>query len=60
MVGATFGISRPSQRDMPQPADFGGFYYDLAFKLLEYCAVTAVICQWSPQPLRKVPTLAMD
>jgi hypothetical protein len=43
---------------MPQPADFGRFYYDPASNLLAYCAVTAGICQRLPQPLRKVPTLA--
>jgi hypothetical protein len=44
--------------DMPQPADFGGFYYDPASNLLAYRIVTAAMCQWSPQPLRKFPTLA--
>jgi hypothetical protein len=42
---------------MSQPADFGGFYYDSASYLLAYCAVMATICQWSPHPLHKVPTL---
>jgi hypothetical protein len=43
---------------MPQPAEFDGFYYDPASNLLAYHAVTAVICQRSPPPLREVPTLA--
>jgi hypothetical protein len=42
---------------MPQPADFGGFYYDPASNLLAYRAVMATICQLSPQPLHEVPTL---
>jgi hypothetical protein len=42
---------------MPQLADFGGFYYDLALNLLAYQAVTAMICQRSSQPLYEVPTL---
>jgi hypothetical protein len=64
MVGATVGILQPSQHDMSRDfplyatADFGGFYYDLASNLLAYRNVTAVICQWSPQPLRKLPALA--
>jgi hypothetical protein len=43
MVGATVGISRPTQLDMPralpdmpQPAGFGGFYCDPASNLLAY------------------------
>jgi hypothetical protein len=44
--------------NMPQPAEFDGFYYDPASNLLAYHAVTAVICQRSPPPLREVPTLA--
>jgi hypothetical protein len=43
---------------MPQPADFGGFYFDPASNLLAYRDVMATICQWSPQPLRELPTLA--
>jgi hypothetical protein len=34
-------------RDMPQPADFGGFF-----------SVPSAICQRSPKPLRKVPRIA--
>jgi hypothetical protein len=45
MNGTTVGISRPSQRDRPQPVDFGRFYYDPAFNLLAYRAVTAAIFQ---------------
>jgi hypothetical protein len=58
MVGATVCISQQSQREMPQLADFGRFYHDPAYNLLAYCVVTAAICQWLPQPLRKFPTLA--
>jgi hypothetical protein len=43
--------------NMPQLADFGGFYYDPASNILAYCAVMA-ICHRSPQTLCKVPTLA--
>jgi hypothetical protein len=43
---------------MPQRADFGGFYYDRSSDLLAYHAVTAAICQRSPQTLRELPTLA--
>jgi hypothetical protein len=65
-VGTTVGISRPSQRaifqgtlpGMPQLADFDGFYYDRSSNLLAYRAVTAAICQRSPQTLRELPTLA--
>jgi hypothetical protein len=32
---------------MPQPADFGGFFF-----------VPATICQRSPKPLREVPRIA--
>jgi hypothetical protein len=43
---------------MPQLADFGGLYYELASKLLAYRALTAPICQrLLPQPLHEVPTL---
>jgi hypothetical protein len=38
---------------MPEPADFGGFYYYRASNPLAYCAVTAAICQ-----LRELPTFA--
>jgi hypothetical protein len=41
--------------DMPQPADFGGFYFDPATDLLAYPAVTAVICPRSSQPLHELP-----
>jgi hypothetical protein len=62
MVGATVGILRPSQRDIPKDfaryATAGGFYYDRASNLLAYRAVTAAICQRSPIPLRELPTLA--
>jgi hypothetical protein len=34
-------------RDMPQPADFGGFF-----------SGSSAICQWSPKPLREVPRIA--
>jgi hypothetical protein len=44
--------------DMPQPADFGGFYCNPASNLLTYRTVTAAVCQRSPQPLCVVPTLA--
>jgi hypothetical protein len=43
---------------MPQPADFGIFYDEPASNLLAYRAVMVAICQRSPQPLGKVPTLA--
>jgi hypothetical protein len=43
---------------MPQLADFGEFYYDPASNLLAYRAVTAALCQQSPQSLRKLPALA--
>jgi hypothetical protein len=43
MVGATVSISWPSQRDMTQPLDFGGFYYGAASNLLAYRAVPTVV-----------------
>jgi hypothetical protein len=43
---------------MPQPADFGGFFYDLAPNPLAYHARTVSICQRFRQSLRKVPALA--
>jgi hypothetical protein len=43
---------------MPQPTDFGGFYYGRATYLLAYRAVTAAIYQRSPLPLRELLTLA--
>jgi hypothetical protein len=43
---------------MAQPADFCGFYDDLASNLLANHAVTSAICQKSPRPLRELPTLA--
>jgi hypothetical protein len=43
---------------MPQPSDFGGFYYDPASNLLAYRTVMVAICKWPPKPLREVPTLA--
>jgi hypothetical protein len=67
MVGAAVGISRQLQRDipgalfdMPQQADLGGFHYDPASNLFAYCAVTAAICQWLPQPLREMQHLSLD
>jgi hypothetical protein len=56
--GRHSAICQGTLPDMPQPAVFGGFYFDTASNLLAYRAVTAAICQWSPQPLRKLPTLA--
>jgi hypothetical protein len=52
MVGPTVGISccdvcNMPTVDMPQPADFGGFF-----------SVPAAICQQSLKPLRKVPIIA--
>jgi hypothetical protein len=44
--------------EMPQPANFGGFNFNPASNLLAYRAVTAAICQRSPQPLRELPILA--
>jgi hypothetical protein len=43
---------------MPQPAYFGGFYYDRASYLVAYRAVMAAICQRSPLPLREFQMLA--
>jgi hypothetical protein len=43
---------------MPQPANFGDFYYNPTSNVLAYRAVMAAICQQTPQPFREVPTLA--
>jgi hypothetical protein len=56
--GCHISICQEALPDLPQPADFGGFYCDPASNLLAYCEMMAAICQRSPQPLRKVPTLA--
>jgi hypothetical protein len=45
---------------MPQLADFGRFYHNLASNMLAYHAATAAICQQFPQPLLEVPTLASE
>jgi hypothetical protein len=37
--GRHSAICQRALPDMPQPADFGGFYYDLASNLLAYRAV---------------------
>jgi hypothetical protein len=41
----------------PSGGGLGGFYYGLASNLLAYRAVTAKICQRSPEPLHEVLTL---
>jgi hypothetical protein len=54
----TATIGQGTLPGMPQPADFGGFYYYQSTNILAYSAVTAAICQLLPQTLREMPTLA--
>jgi hypothetical protein len=63
MVGATVGISRPSQHDMPVDQKPGRSKMRQICRLwhigqspLAHRAVTAAICQ-SPQPLHELPQL---
>jgi hypothetical protein len=54
--GCHIAICQGTLPDMPQLADFGGFYYDPASNLLAYHGVTAAICQQSPTMARSANT----
>jgi hypothetical protein len=56
--GRHSAICQGTLSNMPKPANFNGFYYNLASNLLAYCTATALICKQWPLSLHKLPTLA--